>query len=228
MLDARRTSITLTANGYKIAGPMAPLRAPAPSMCLLAFGVAFGGILMIWGGSSQVTVTKVKAHATRCAVLDGHVSASDKAAHDLADAGAKLAAQQHPSSPEVEKRCERTRLTMTMIAKFLARIHCHVLDNIVDVTPRSQRLKPTRARLATLRIVKQTAHRLVWEQGRWRCARCLRSSANPCVIRATPLQARLCSQDLHCPRWLLLPFLLLEMWSIQQKGRTPAPETVQR
>ena len=138
------------------------------------------------GGSSQVTVTKVKAHATRCAVLEGHVSALDKAANDLADAGAKLAAQQHPSSPEVEKRCERTRLTMTMIAKFLARIHCHVLDNVVDVTPRSQRLKPTRARLATLRIVKQTAHRLVWEQGRWRCARCLRSSVNPCVIRATP------------------------------------------
>ena len=142
------------------------------------------------GGPAAVQVTKVKAHSSRAAVLEGRVSAVDKAANDFADAAAKTSTARHPQAPLAEARCARTWHCVTMVAKYLARVHWRAAEAGHDTTSRSGRLRPTRDMLRFMRACRPSDHRLFLKLGRWRCAHCWRSALTHAAIRALPCRTQ--------------------------------------
>jgi hypothetical protein len=134
--------------------------------------------LRIWArlddiGSDAVSVEKVKGHLRLCdlrTVQDG----MRRIANNMADSAAKLGAKEHPADASASLRVARTSKMVTVLGRYLGR-HAAKFER-QGAQPRAAFPKK-RPRLALTRALKRSAHSAYQRGGRWRCGRCLRSSA---------------------------------------------------
>ena len=160
------------------------------------------------GGAHVLAVVKVKAHSTMLDVENGRIGAVDRIANSMADIGAKKAATMHPNDPAVMRRCERTWQVITMVSKFLSRLHLHAVEWGGDVTQRDQRTRLQAAGAARLTVLRRAPsdHTILFQNGRYRCQSCWRSAklrstivGQPCVPRRTHWTYE-CGQFIFCGR----------------------------
>ncbi len=124
-------------------------------------------------GRSRAAVTKVKAHRTW-----GHLEAGEERCNaignDEADVAAKVALQLHEPPPPAEASqldadCKRANIIIKTIAATMAAF---------PPMPRERMVRRPPARGGAV-IDGEGGHQWRYEQGFWRCERCLRCTAKP-------------------------------------------------
>jgi hypothetical protein len=142
------------------------------------------------GGAECVTVRKVKAHTARIDISRGVISEKDRAGNASADRFAKLGANDHPQDAVAFARHEKAVSVTQLVAKYLARMSLHVAHKHWDDTaPKSERRRRSVASTERRKRRRQaTDHLPMWQGGRWRCARCLRTGAKIDTVLAHKCQ----------------------------------------
>ena len=131
--------------------------------------------LQFWGyyraHGGNVTVTKVKAHATEAHLEAGLSTPQHMVGNHLADWFAGLGAKANQVSAALAQQLKQVDATTRLILRRLVAV-CIACGEAAQPEPAARVPRPRAKRLPLQHLVRQSPHALSYSGGRWRCKLC--------------------------------------------------------